>query len=152
MWMGGIWRENWAKAGYFVLFIQTEEMGSTLKELAPLPGGAPPEMADEDGGLFGDKKLKKSDALRTSELRYLGRDYSSLKNLKTRMTHLVWAYDQIKQRIIERRDIYRTADLSRVIIAGYEFDAQAVAAMIGEQYETDFYPSPITLSQLRPLY
>ena len=139
---GVIWRENWAKAGYFVMSIQAEEMGNALKEFAPLfPGGTPPEMPDEVGGLFGDKKPKMSNALRTSELRYLGREYSSLKSLAVRMAHLAWAYDQIRQNIKERRDIYRVADLSRVIVAGYEFGAQAVAAMIGEQYETDL-PKP----------
>ena len=130
-------------------------MGNALKELAPPPGGAAPEMADEEGGLFGDKKPKMSNALRTSELRYLGRDYSSLKSLTTRITHVVWAYGQIKQKIIERRDIYRTANLSRVIIAGYEFGAQAVAAMIGEQYETDLPKpdnfEPIAAIMLSPL-
>jgi hypothetical protein len=138
---GVIWRENWAKVGYFVLSIRTDEMGNALKELAPIPGGTPPEMADEDGGLFGDKKPKMSYALRTSELRYLSREYSSLKKLTSRITHLVWAYEQIRQKIIERRDIYRIADLSRVIVACYEFGAQSVSAMTGEQYETDM-PTP----------
>lgn len=152
---GIIWRENWAKAGYFVLSIQTGEMGNALKELAPLLGGTPPEIPDEDGGLFSDKKPKLSDALRTSDLRYLSREFSSLKNLTTRMTHLVWAYDQIRKKIIERRGIYRTADLSRVIVAGYEFGAQSVSAMIGEQYETDLPKpdnfKPIAAIMLSPL-
>jgi hypothetical protein len=152
---GIIWRENWAKAGYFVLSIQTGEMDNALKELTPLPGGTPPQIPDEDGGLLSDKKPKLSDALRTSDLRYLSREYSSLKNLTTRMTHLAWAYDQIRQKIIARRDIYRTADLSRVIVAGYEFGAQSVSAMIGEQYETDLPKpdnfKPIAAIMLSPL-
>ncbi len=137
---GLIWRENWAKAGYFVISIQTEEMGNALKELAPLPGGAP-ELPDEDGGLFSDKKPNMSTALRTSELRYIGHEHLSLKNLTKRMAHLAWAYDQVRQKIIERRDVYRTADLSRVIVASYEFGAQTASAMIGEQYET-YLPRP----------
>ena len=139
---GVIWRENWAKAGYFVISIQTEEMGNALKELAPLPlGGDPTEIPDDEGELFGDKKPKMSNTLRTSELRYLGREYSSWQSLTVRMAHLIWAYGQIRQNIIERRDIYRAADPSRVIVAGYGHGAQAVAAMIGEQYETDL-PKP----------
>lgn len=137
---GAIWRENWAKAGYFVVSIQTEEMGNAVKEIAPVPFG-PPEKPDDDSGFFGEKKSDESDALRTSELRYLGRQYASLENLTKCMNHIVWAYDQVRQKVMGRQDTYRTADLSRVVVAGYEFGAQTVSAMIGEQFDKEL-PKP----------
>jgi hypothetical protein len=48
---------------------------------------------------------------------------------------VLWAYAQLKQRSQNRIGLFARADLSQVVIAGYDIGAQTTAAMIGETYD-----------------
>ncbi len=128
---GRLWRETWAKAGYAVFSIQPVEIGEALKELAPMhgkPGDDEPEMPDEG-------RSRPSKAVRNSELHYLGHEYFSQASLKKRIDHLLWAYAQLKLRAKADQGLFAAADLSRLIVAGYDIGAQTTAAMIGEKFD-----------------
>ncbi|MFZ2171805.1 MAG: hypothetical protein WAW61_19465 [Methylococcaceae bacterium] len=130
---GRVWRENWAKAGYAVFSVQPFEISGALKELAPMPG----RPDDDEYGPLGGAKFRSSQAVRNSEMRYLGHEYFSQESLKKRISHLLWAYAQLKLRANAGQALFAAADLSRSIVAGYDIGAQTAAAMIGEKFETD---------------
>jgi len=135
---GKIWRETWAKAGYTVFSVQPIEIGDALKDIIPFPGKpgekVPSERLEKVGGLFGhDKPEPQSEqAIRKSELRFLGHQYSSQVSLTKRIAQLYWAHNQFKQKANTKQDLFASADLSRSIIAGYDIGAQTTAAVIGE--------------------
>lgn len=137
---GRLWRETWAKAGYAVFSVQPVDISEALKELAPMHGRAGDEQSsessdDEDDSSDTDKS-RPSKAVRNSELHYLGHQYFSQASLKKRINHLLWAYAQLKLRAKAGQVLFKAADLSRLVIAGYDIGAQTTAAMIGEKVET----------------
>ncbi|HEY8094860.1 MAG TPA: hypothetical protein VIE65_02045 [Methylobacter sp.] len=137
---GRLWRETWAKAGYAVFSVQPVEIREALKELAPMHGRPGDEQSsespdDEDDSSDADKS-RSSKAVRNSELHYLGHEYFSQASLKKRINHLLWAYAQLKLRAKAGQGLFKAADLSRLVIAGYDIGAQTTAAMIGEKFET----------------
>ncbi|MCK9397069.1 MAG: hypothetical protein M0Q44_15935 [Methylobacter sp.] len=129
---GRLWRETWAKAGYAVFSIQPVEIGVALKELAPMHGkpgdNEEPGMPDED-------RSRPSKAAINSELHYLGHEYFSQASLKKRIDHLLWAYSELKPRAKADQGLFAAADISRLIVAGYDIGAQTAAAMIGEKFD-----------------
>ncbi len=135
---GQLWRETWAKAGYTVFSIQPVDISEALKELEPMSGksghGESADAEDNDSE-SDDKDSRSSRTVRSSELRYLGHEYFSQVSLKQRISHVFWAYEQLKQRAIAGKPLFNQADLSRVIISGYDLGAQTVAAIIGETFE-----------------
>jgi len=138
---GRLWRETWAKAGYAVFSVQPLEIGEALKELGPMQGmgddaGLPGPPEDEQGPP-GDNKSMPSKALRNSELHYLGHEHFSQESLNKRINHLLWAHAQLKLRSTSGKGLFAAADLSRLIIAGYDLGAQTAAAMIGEKSGAD---------------
>ena len=139
---GQLWREMWAKAGYVVFSMQPSDISNALKELAPML-----EKPDGDDSSADSDKARLSKALKNSELHYLGHTFFSQASLQKRAAHLLWAFAQIKQRAANGQDAFKMADLSRLILAGYDIGAQTTAAMIGEkaginvQQAQDFRPS-----------
>jgi len=138
---GRLWRETWAKAGYAVFSVQPLEIGEALKELGPMQGmgddaGLPGPPEDERGPPGGNKSMP-SKALRNSELHYLGHEHFSLESLNKRINHLLWAHAQLKLRSTSGKDLFAAADLSQLIVAGYDLGAQTAAAMIGEKSGAD---------------
>ena len=145
---GKIWREAWAKAGYAVFSVQPINIGEALK--------GTPKVATAKSSSWFSKGYDNTAALndvRNSDLRYLGQQYFSQEQLGTRINHVLWAYEQLKQHHRNKLGLFTRADLSKVIIAGYDIGAQTAAAMIGESYDValpstaDFRPlSAILLS------
>ena len=134
---GQLWRETWAKAGYTVFSVQPLEISEALNELAPMPGDDK-QSGDEDSWFSKSKDKDGSlQAVRNSDLRYLGHEYFSQETLKKRMNHVFWAYAQLQQRTKAGQGLFAAADLSRMVIAGYDIGAQTTAAMIGEKFDTD---------------
>ena len=147
---GKVWQEHWAQAGYVVFSLQAVEAAKALQALETKfseddeTENEPALRADEiDRELpEADERLKRAEDLhqrrsptaRNSELRYLGREYFSDSNLERRLAHLYWAYQQFKNRAAARQAPYVSADLSKVILAGYELGAQTVAAASGETF------------------
>jgi hypothetical protein len=133
---GQLWRENWAKSGYVVFSMQPVEISEALKELTPIPGkpGDNERLGDPDN-LNDNDKSRPSKAVKSSELHYLGHQFFSQASLKKRTNHLLWAYAQLKLRTKAGQALFKKADLSRIILAGYDIGAQTTAAMIGEKVE-----------------
>ena len=142
---GKLWRETWAKAGYAVFSVQPLAIGDALKVVAPVSGD---EKKVDDGSwsLFTSSKDKDKvgalKAIRNSDLRYLGHEYFSQAALIKRIDHVLWAYAQLQQRTKAKQDGFAAADLSRVVLAGYDIGAQTTAAMIGEKYDVDLPQAP----------
>lgn len=139
---GKLWREAWAKAGYSVFSLQPLYLGDALK-------GAPKVTPTKASSWF-SKDSDNSAALkdvRNSDLRYIGHQYFSQDQLGTRINHVLWAYEQLKQHHRSKRGLFSRADLSKAIIAGYDIGAQTAAAMIGESYDVAL-PS---IADFRPL-
>jgi len=136
---GRLWRKTWAKAGYAVFSIQPAEISSALKELTPMPGkpGDDKPSEDEDDSDDSDKS-RPSKAVRNSELHYVGHEYFSPASLKKRINHVLWAYAQLKLRVKAGQALFKSADVSRVIIAGYDIGAQTTEEIIGEKFGADF--------------
>ena len=127
---GKLWREAWAKAGYAVFSVQPTTLGEALK--------GTPKVAPAKSSSWFSKDYDNTAALndvRNSDLRYVGHQYFSQEQLSTRINHVLWAYAQLKQRNQSRLGLFARADLSKVIIAGYDIGAQTTAAMIGETYD-----------------
>ena len=138
---GKRWRVAWAKAGYCVFSVQPVYLGDALK-------GAPKVTPTKTSSWFSkdfDNSVALKD-LRNSDLRYIGRQYFSQEQLSKRINHVLRTYAQLKQRNQSKLGVFSRADLSRVIIAGYDIGAQTAAAMIGETYDialpstADFQP------------
>ncbi len=138
---GKLWREAWAKAGYSVFSVQPKSLGDALKGT---PKVAPPKSSSWFSKDYDNSAAQKD--IRNSDLRYLGHQYFSQEQLSKRINQVLWAYAQLKQRNQSRLGLFARADLSRVVIAGYDIGAQTTAAMIGETYDitlpstTDFKP------------
>ncbi len=149
---GRFWREAWAKAGYVVFSIQALKTAKALKALESKQGedkilddtdALPPDevdfelpAADERLSLSKDRR-RNSRSARNSELRYLGHEYFAVENLQNRLQQLFWAYQQFKIRASTHQPLYASADLSRVVLAGYELGSQTVSAIAGEHFDTD---------------
>ena len=127
---GKLWREAWAKAGYSVFSVQPITLGEALK-------GSPKVTPTKSSSWF-SKEYDNSAALkdvRNNDLRYVGHQYFSQEQLSKRINHVLWAYAQLKQRSQSRLGLFARADLSRIVIAGYDIGAQTTAAIIGETYD-----------------
>jgi len=127
---GKLWREAWAKAGYAVFSVQPVYLGEALK-------GTPKVTPAKSSSWF-SKDYDNSAALkdvRNNDLRYVGHQYFSQEQLSKRINHVLWAYSQLKQRTLNKIGLFARADLSRIVIAGYDIGAQTTAAMIGETYD-----------------
>jgi hypothetical protein len=135
---GNLWRETWAKAGYTVFSLQPVEISTALKELTSMHGKPDDEKSDDEE----DDKSKPSMALRTSELHYLGHEYFSQVSLNKRIDHLLWAYEQLKLRSKAGDALFKTADLSSVIIVGYDIGAQTTEDIIGEKFDIALPQTP----------
>jgi hypothetical protein len=157
---GRLWRETWAKAGYAVFSMQALAIGQALKELGPERSGSKvkggwlsSDEEDEDAvdeshnDKRGEGVRKHSKSGRSSELRYLGHEYFAADALKKRMEQLFWAYQQLKIRIGLGVPLYAAADVSKVVLAGYDLGAQTVTAVLGEDFMTKLPSS----SELQPL-
>ncbi|MGZ5012751.1 MAG: hypothetical protein ACXV7E_01895 [Methylobacter sp.] len=135
---GLLWRETWAKAGYAVFSVQPLEISEALKELAPMLGkSGDDERSDDEDSSTDNDKSRPSKVVINSEPHYLGHENFSQASLKKRINHLLWAYTQLKLRATANQALFKAADLSRLIIAGYDIGAQTTAAMIGEKFESD---------------
>ncbi|MGZ5007729.1 MAG: hypothetical protein ACXWE9_05435 [Methylobacter sp.] len=136
---GRLWRETWAKAGYAVFSIQPAEISSALEEFAPMhrKAGDDKPSDDEDDSEDSDKP-RSSKAVRNNELHYVGHEYFSKASLKKRISHILWAYTEIKLRAKAGQALFKSADVSRMIIAGYDIGAQTTEEMIGGKFGTDF--------------
>jgi len=125
-----LWREVWAKAGYCVFSVQPIMLGDALKGT---PKVAPPKSSSWFSKDYDNTSAQKD--IRNSDLRYLGHQYFSQEQLSKRINYVLWSYAQLKQRNQNRLGLFARADLSRVVIAGYDIGAQTTAAMIGESYD-----------------
>lgn len=156
---GRLWRENWAKAGYAVFSIQPVSIRRALKDLGPSRGRSPINSDDSlDEDIMAAKVDDSDDAetkdrrralrmVRENDLRYLGHQYFAVDALKNRMDQLFWAYQQLKIRAGMKQSLYGSADLSKVILAGYDLGAQTVTAVLGENFNTTL-PTSIELKPL----
>ena len=142
---GKLWRETWAKAGYAVFSVQPLAIGEALKVVAPMSGDDK-QSDDSSWSWFSSSKDKDKavalKAVRNSDLRYLGHEYFSEISLIKRINHVLWAYAQLQQRTQAKQGLFAVADLSRVVIAGYDIGAQTTAAMIGEKYDAVLPQAP----------
>jgi dienelactone hydrolase len=142
---GKLWRETWAKAGYAVFSVQPLEIANALKVVTPMSSDDK-QPADSSWSLFTSSKDKDKaaalKAVRNSDLRYLGHEYFSQASLIKRINHVLWAYAQLQQRTKAKQGLFAAADLSRVVIAGYDIGAQTAAAMIGEKYDAILPQAP----------
>lgn len=159
---GRIWRETWAKAGYAVFSVQPAAISVALKaleserkfqdptdpiedeELAMLEeqaGEVRPD-SDSDNSWFGGKRKRgPSRTARESEMRYIGHQYFSAENLRERLGHLAWAYQQLQTRAGQRQPGYTTLNLGRTVLAGYDLGAQTVtAALVDSQIKALIKP------------
>ncbi|MCK9608466.1 MAG: hypothetical protein M0R33_18660 [Methylomonas sp.] len=156
---GRLWRENWAKAGYAVFSIQPVSISQALKDLGPQRGGSPmnsddslddqsieAKADDSDDSITKDRRRSLRMA-RDSDLRYLGHQYFAVEALKNRMDQLFWAYQQLKIKAGMKQSLYGSADVSKVILAGYDLGAQTVTAVLGENFNTTL-PNSIELKPL----
>jgi len=123
---GALWRQAWAKSGYAVVTVQPVELAAALKDLESVQNGPDAGKAEEKD------ELKRMQALRYSDLRYIGREYFSAAGLKKRIGHAAWALTELTRRAQAKSSLFASLDLSRVIIAGYDIGAQTVAALVGE--------------------
>lgn len=155
---GRLWRESWAKAGYAVFSLQPVAISQALKDLSPERGGFSIESNESlaDGGMAiaddfdASSQKDRGRSLRIareSDLRYLGHEYFAVDNLKNRLDQLFWAYQQLKIRVDMKQPLFAAADLSKVILAGYDLGAQTVTAVLGENFKTALPSS----NQLKPL-
>lgn len=144
---GRLWRENWAKAGYAVFSLQPVAISQALKDLSPERGRFSMESNESlaDGGMAIEDDFDASSQkdrgrslrmARESDLRYLGHEYFAVDNLKNRLDQLFWAYQQLKIRVDMKQPLLAAADLSKVILAGYDLGAQTVTAVLGENFNT----------------
>lgn len=154
---GKLWRESWAKAGYAVLSLQAMDIGQALKGLdSGLGYYKHGESVDEEGkaedepGAKPGFAAKRARSARNSELRYLGHEYFAVSSLKKRMQQLFWAYEQLRVRVKLQQPFYANADLSKVVLAGYDLGAQTVAAAIGENFMAEL-PESDTLKPVAAL-
>ncbi|MGZ4970672.1 MAG: hypothetical protein ACXV8O_04605 [Methylobacter sp.] len=136
---GRFWRETWAKAGYAVFSVQSAEISSALKELMPMHSKPDEDKPSDDEDEPEDNdKSRPPKAVRNNELHYIGHQYFSEASLKKRINHVLWAYAQLKLRAKSGEALFKSADVSKVIIAGYDIGAQTTEEMIGEKFGADF--------------
>ena len=166
---GSLWRETWAKAGYIVFSLQATEIADALKDLQA-------QTLDDDQTLARqprhqdeiDRMLPSADdettsrqrrgvteIARNSELRYLGHTHFAPANLQQRLNHLFWCFSRLKQLAQTGQAPFTKANLSKIIVAGFELGAQTTSALAGEQVDIslprhdDF--SPLGYVQLSPV-
>ena len=158
---GTLWRESWAKAGYVVFSLQSTEIANALQELQaqtlddeePLAKRPRPQddidrmLPAADDETTSHQRRAVTGIARNSELRYLGHTYFSPANLQQRLNHLIGAFARFKQLAQTGQAPFAQANLSKVIVAGYELGAQTASALAGEQYEV----SLSNTADLRPL-
>lgn len=123
---GQIWRQAWVQAGYAVVTVQSARLGRALAEIEN--NDQKPQDKDED-------ELEQQagfQALRESDLHYLGRQYFSETALKLRVTNLLWILDQLSQHAKTRQPPFESLDFSRLVLAGYDIGAQTAAVLSGE--------------------
>lgn len=148
---GRLWRETWAKAGYAVFSLQPVAISVALKaleserkyqeptdpiddeELAILEeraGEARPDSESSNTWFGGKRRLGPSRTARDSEMRYVGHQYFSAENLRERLGHLAWAYQQLQIRAGSRQPGFTALNFSQTVLAGYDLGAQTVAAAL----------------------
>lgn len=139
---GRLWREYWAKAGYAVLSIQPAALADAFADLQPEfpqnPDPAEPfdRQHGEEFATPGEPadgkpdKGKPSQALIDGERRYISRNFFTAESLQTRIGHFLWAYDQCRQRVQAKQGLFAQADLSKVLIAGYDIGADTAVELI----------------------
>lgn len=145
---GKLWREHWAQAGYMVFSLQASGDALALEELQAATLGESnalaksPRTQDEidrmlpaaDDEHTSQRRRAISETARNSELRYLGHSYFSTTNLQQRLHLLSGAFARFKQLAQSGQAPFAKADLSKVILAGYELGAQTAAAWAGEDF------------------
>jgi hypothetical protein len=125
---GELWRNAWAAAGYAVFSMQPAELADALKGLPP-----PAKREKPSAWSFGEtQSIDDPQAVRDSELHYLGRSYFSSQALKSRLDHVAWALHKLQVLGRDPASRFAAADLSRSVVAGYELGAQTAAALAGE--------------------
>ena len=158
---GKLWREAWAKAGYAVVSVQPLAISQALKQLKaernePLDPNKPEDDAEwlndktidepDNKGvintLFGGNNKKPNKSDRSSDIRYLGHEYFATANLKDRLRHFYWVYQQLKTKINAGLPIYNLIDINKLILVGYDLGAQTVAGVLGESFMTSLPENP----------
>jgi hypothetical protein len=129
---GRLWREHWAKSGYAVFCIQARAISQAFKELEHN------NVSDEEGEDSDDReKARSSRLVRNNELRYIGHQHFSVDALKGRMRQLFWANRQLRTRAGMHEGLFAAADVSNLILAGFDLGAQTVTAALGEDFSTE---------------
>lgn len=123
---GQIWRQAWVQSGYAVVTVQSARLGRALAEIEF--NDQKPQDKDEDDL----EQQARFQALRESDLHYLGRQYFSESALKLRVMNLLWILEQLKQKAETRQQPFENLDFSRLVLAGYDIGAQTAAALSGE--------------------
>lgn len=128
---GELWQQAWVAAGYAVFSVQPVELKEALHGLPP------PKNSTEGSSFFafpGRSRagLDDAGAVRDSELHYLGRTFFAADALQQRLELLTWALKELHSRSQDPASRFAAADLSQLIIAGYDLGAQTAAALAGE--------------------
>jgi len=141
---GRLWREYWAKAGYAVLSVQAEDVARAFADLAP----EFPEQPRADGAfdrLFGDEPegaigppggrpdkagRASSQALLEGERRYIGRAFFTEESVQSRIEQLSWVYAQCRQRAAAKQGLFARADMSAVVLVGYDIGADTATRLL----------------------
>lgn len=153
---GRLWREYWAKAGYSVLSVQVEEVARAFADLAP----EFPERARPDGAfdrLFGEEPegamgppggrpdragQAASQAVLEGERRYIGRAFFTEASTQSRIEQLSWVYAQCRQRAAAKQGLFARADMSAVVLVGYDIGADTVTRLLVRQAGHDAPEQP----------
>jgi hypothetical protein len=132
---GQRWREGWVKAGFAVFSVQPHDIGEALKEIDDEEASRNKE---KSSGLFGkdkDEKQRNSKAAMKAELNYLGYEFFSQDALAKHAEDVLWAYKQFVQRAKAGISPFASADVTKVMITGYDIGAETVAGLIGERFD-----------------
>ncbi len=102
---GAVWRRAWAQAGYAVLSVQPMELTQRI--------WASPLAREGDFRMLAEKEFSAASAVH-------------------RIESLKFALDELRRRARAGDPLYRSADLTRIVLAGFDLGAQTVSLVASE--------------------
>jgi dienelactone hydrolase len=102
---GALWRRAWAEAGYAVLAVQPRQL---------------------------TERIWASSTAREGDFESLAREAFSARSAAERIATLRFALDELARRAGAGSSVYRLADRSRIVLAGFDLGAQTVSLAAGE--------------------
>jgi hypothetical protein len=131
--------------------VQAEDVARAFADLAPeFPDQPPPDGVFDR--LFGDEppepmglrgvKLDKRDqasaqALLNGEQRYISHAFFTEESVQNRIDQLLWVYVQCRQRAMAKLGLFARADVSKVVLVGYDIGADTATRLLVRQAGND---------------